>query len=107
MLLQAINLLDVWYEFSKQGRTPNFRGVLELINKAKVSDDEENYSELDDLMYQLPEDHPARITYKKVCTGAADTICSIIIPANARLAYLQNPKVLRILDKEALGENEK
>ncbi|MCD7744120.1 MAG: type IV secretory system conjugative DNA transfer family protein [Lachnospiraceae bacterium] len=108
MLLQAI-FLYVWYEFPKQGRTPNFRGVLELLNKAKVSDDEENHSELDDLMYQLPEDHPALITYKKVCTGAADTIRSIIISANARLAYLQNPKVLRIMDNDdidipAMGE---
>jgi len=108
MLLQSI-FLYVWYEFPKQGKVANFRGVLELLNKAKVSGDEENGSELDNLMYQLPEDHPALITYKKVCTGAADTIRSIIISANARLAYLQNPKVLRILDHDdmnipAMGE---
>lgn len=55
------------------------------------------------------EDVTKLITYKKVCTGAADTIRSIIISANARLAYLQNPKILRILDNDdidipAMGE---
>jgi len=108
MLLQAL-FLYVWYEFPKQGRTPNFRGVLELLNLAKVSEGADNRSELDNLMYQLPDDHPALIAYKKVCTGAADTIRSIIISANARLAYLQNPKILHILDRDdmnipAMGE---
>lgn len=108
MYLQAV-FSYVWYEYPKQGKTPNFQGVLELLNKAKVSEEEDKLSELDELMYGLPEGHPALVAYKKVCSGAADTVRSILISANARLAYLQNPKVLRLLDHDdidipAIGE---
>ncbi len=99
----------VWYEYPKQGKKANFYGVLELLNKAKIPEDETEMSELDELMYCLPENHPALITYKKVRIGATDTVRSIIISANSRLAYLQNPKILRILDHDdmdipAMGE---
>lgn len=108
MYLQSI-MLYVWYEYPKQGKEANFRGVLELLNKAKIPESENELSELDELMYRLPEDHPALVSYKKVCTGAADTVRSIIISAHSRLAYLQNPRVLRLLDKDeidiaAMGE---
>lgn len=99
MYLQSL-MYYVWYEFPKQGRTANFRGLLELLNKAKIPENEKEQSELDVLMNALPEDHPALIAYKKVRVGAVDTVRSIIISANSRLAYLQNPKVLRILDKD-------
>lgn len=108
MFLQAI-MFYVWYEFPKQGKTPNFRGVLELLNKARISDDSKETSELDRIMYALPLSHPARLNYEKVCSGAADTIRSIIISAHSRLAYLQNESILRILDHDdmdipSLGE---
>lgn len=108
MFLQAI-MFYVWYEFPKQGKTPNFRGVLELLNKARISDDSKETSELDRIMYALPFSHPARLNYEKVCSGAADTIRSIIISAHSRLAYLQNESILRILDHDdidipSLGE---
>lgn len=97
MYLQAI-MLYVWYEFPKQGKNANFRGVMELLNKAEIPENEKELSELDKLMFRLPQNHPALINYKKVRSGAADTVRSIIISANSRLAYLQNEKVLRILD---------
>ncbi len=108
LILQAL-FLYVWYEFPKQGRTPSMRGVLELLNKEKVPDKSSEKSELYNIMYALPKDHPALVAYKKVRAGAADTIRSIVISAQARLAYLQNPKVLHILDHDdmnisALGE---
>ncbi len=113
MLLQAV-FLYVWYEFPKQGKTASFRGVLDLLNMAQVSGSSragaaKTGSDLDKLMYALPENHPALITYKKVHVGAADTIRSLIISANARLAYLQNSKILHILDRddmhlESIGE---
>lgn len=108
MFLQAI-MFYVWYEFPKQGKIPNFRGVLELLNKARISDDSKEISELDRIMYALPLSHPARLNYEKVCSGAADTIRSIIISAHSRLAYLQNESILRILDHDdmdipSLGE---
>ena len=99
MYLQAI-MYYVWYEYPKQGKTPNFRGVLDLLNKAKIPENEKELSELDVLMYALPEDHPALINYNKVRRGATDTVRSIIISANSRLAYMQNEKVLRILDHD-------
>lgn len=101
MLLQSL-MYYVWYEYPKQGKTANFRGLLELLNKAQVQENPKEQSELDKLMFQLPENHPALITYKKVKSGAADTIRSIIITANSRLSYLQNPNVLRILDKDEI-----
>ena len=102
MYLQAI-MYYVWYEYPKQGKTPNFRGVLDLLNKAKIPENEKELSELDMLMYKLPEDHPALINYNKVRRGATDTVRSIIISANSRLAYMQNEKVLRILDHDDIN----
>ena len=99
MYLQAI-MYYVWYEYPKQRKTPNFRGVLDLLNKAKIPENERELSELDVLMYALPEDHPALINYNKVRRGATDTVRSIIISANSRLSYMQNEKVLRILDHD-------
>ena len=57
-------------------------------------------SELDSLMYKLTPDHPALVSYKKVRSGAVDTVRSIIISVNARLAYMQNEDLLRILDHD-------
>ena len=102
MYLQAI-MYYVWYEYPKQGKTPNFRGVLDLLNKAKIPENEKELSELDMLMYALPEDHPALINYNKVRRGATDTVRSIIISANSRLSYMQNEKVLRILDHDDIN----
>ena len=100
MLLSAL-MKYVWYEHPRVGRTPSFRGVLELLNQAKVSDEGEE-SDLDKIMYALPPDHPALVDYKKVASGAADTIRSIIISAHSRLAYMQSPKVLRLLDNDEM-----
>ena len=90
----------VWYESPKHGRKANMREVLRLLNMAKVAEKEGEKSPLDELMYVLPEDHPARVAYEKVRSGAKDTIRSIIISAHARLAFLQNPEILRILDDD-------
>ena len=38
----------------------------------------------------------------KVVRGAGDTVRSIIISANSRLALLENPQILRILSKDDL-----
>ena len=90
----------VWYESPKHGRKANMREVLRLLNMAKVAEKEGEKSPLDELMYVLPEDHPARVAYEKVRSGAKDTIRSIIISAHARLAFLQNPEILWILDDD-------
>ena len=50
----------------------------------------------------LGEHHPAYRQYMKVVRGAGDTVKSIIISVNSRLALLENPQILRILSKDDL-----
>jgi len=50
----------------------------------------------------LGSNHPAVKQYKKCMRGAGDTVRSIIISANSRLAFLENKKVLRILSKDEM-----
>ncbi|MSS13851.1 VirD4-like conjugal transfer protein, CD1115 family [Porcincola intestinalis] len=108
LYLQAI-MSYVWYECPKHGKPATIREMMDLLNKAKVAEKAGDLSELDQMMEVLPDDHPARVAYLKVRSGAKDTIRSIIISAHARLAYLQNPKILKILDHDdidirAIGE---
>ena len=108
LYLQAI-MSYVWYECPKQGKKATIREMMELLTEAKVAENAGDLSELDQKMNILPDDHPAKVAYLKVRSGAKDTIRSIIISAHARLAYLQNPKVLKILDHDdidirAIGE---
>ena len=108
LYLQAI-MSYVWYECPKKGKDATIREMMDILTKAKVAEKSGDLSELDRMMNVLPDDHPAKIDYLKVASGAKDTIRSIIISAHARLAYLQNPKVLKILDHDdmnirAIGE---
>jgi len=47
--------------------------------------------------------HPAVKQYNKCMRGAGDTVRSIIISANSRLAFLENKQVLRMLSKDELN----
>lgn len=51
----------------------------------------------------LGANHPAVKQYKKCMRGAGDTVRSIIISANSRLAFLENRKILRILSKDEMN----
>ena len=46
------------------------------------------------------------IQYNKVVRGAGDTVRSIIISANARLGILENPQILRVLDRDEMDIEE-
>ncbi|MCX4325236.1 MAG: type IV secretory system conjugative DNA transfer family protein, partial [Lachnospiraceae bacterium] len=46
--------------------------------------------------------HPAVKQYNKCMRGAGDTVRSIIISANSRLAFLENKQVLRLLSRDDL-----
>lgn len=50
----------------------------------------------------LGANHPAVKQYNKCMRGAGDTVRSIIISANSRLAFLENKQVLRLLSKMSL-----
>lgn len=104
MILQAL-FFFVWMEYPPAKR--NIGSVMELLSMAKAPTKDEP-SELDIRMEvlatksPLKDNHPAVRQYRKVMRGAGDTIRSIIISANARLAKLENQKVLHLLSKDEL-----
>lgn len=103
LLLQAL-FLYVWMECPPEER--NFRMVLKLLGEAEVTADG-SPSSLDRRFRKLEREkgssHPAVVQYNKVVRGAGDTVRSIIISANARLGVLENPQILRILDKDEIN----
>jgi type IV secretion system protein VirD4 len=105
MFLQAL-FYYVWLEVPKNER--NFETVLKLMGKAEVKE-QGKPSQLDAIMSVLEEtsplgaNHPAVKQYKKCMRGAGDTVRSIIISANSRLAFLENRKILRILSKDEMN----
>lgn len=104
MFLQAL-FYYVWLEMPPNRK--NFQSVLDLLSEAEV-DAKGNDSKLTKKMKQLAktsklkQNHPAYKQYIKVIRGAGDTVRSIIISANSRLALLENPQILRILSKDDL-----
>lgn len=104
MFLQAV-FYYVWLEMPPNRK--NFQSVLDLLSEAEV-DAKGNDSKLTKKMKQLAktsklkQNHPAYKQYMKVIRGAGDTVRSIIISANSRLALLENPQILRILSKDDL-----
>lgn len=105
LFLQAI-FYYVWMEEPLNRR--NFETVLELLGEAEVTGENQK-SKLDRRMERLEKtsklgsNHPAVKQYKKCIRGAGDTVRSIIISANSRLAFLENPKVLRLLSKDEMN----
>lgn len=104
MLLQAL-FYYVWLELPVNQK--NFQSVLKLLSEAEVNDKKD--SKLTIRMKRLAEtstlgeNHPAYRQYMKVVRGAGDTVRSIIISANSRLALLENPQILRILSKDDIN----
>lgn len=104
MFLQAL-FYYVWLEMPPNRK--NFQSVLDLLSEAEV-DAKGKDSKLTKKMKQLAktsklkQNHPAYKQYMKVIRGAGDTVRSIIISANSRLALLENPQILRILSKDDL-----
>lgn len=113
MFLQSL-FLFVWMEGEKFGYPKNFNSVMDLLGMAEVHDDEnaQKNSPLNKLFDRLVEEtkndknggekHPAYIKFKKSVGGAADTVRSIIISANARMTIFENSEVRRLLEKDEL-----
>lgn len=105
LLLQAV-FYYVWLEEPPARR--NFETVLKLLGEAEVTE-QNKPSRLDVRMKFLEESsplgasHPAVKQYNKCMRGAGDTVRSIIISANSRLAFLENKQVLRILSRDDLN----
>ncbi|MBS6466603.1 MAG: type IV secretory system conjugative DNA transfer family protein [Clostridium sp.] len=96
MFLQAL-MYYVWMECPKSEQTMN--KVLDLLALAEY-DEEGNATELDAMMDLLDDGHPAKVNYNRVMRGAGDTVRSIIISANARLAPFDNPDLRRIFSRD-------
>lgn len=105
LFLQAI-FYYVWLEEPPSRR--NFETVLQLLSEAEVKE-QNKPSNLDARMKFLEEtsklgaSHPAIKQYNKCMRGAGDTVRSIIISANSRLAFLENKQVLRLLSRDDLA----
>lgn len=108
ILLKSLFML-VWMEAGTryvQGRPKTMETVMWLLNQASV--DDRGHSELDKywsdikLFHPLKENHPAWISFHKVMVGAADTIRSIIITANARMKVFENKELKRVLSGDDL-----
>ena len=103
LFLQAL-FYYVWMEMPP-GRK-NIVSVLELLAEAKREKDEP--SRLDRRFELLARtnpsggDHPAVRQYLKVMDGADNTIKSIIISVNARLAFLENKDIKELLETDEL-----
>ncbi len=104
LFLQAL-FYYVWLEEKPARR--NFSTVLKLMGEAEVME-KGKPSPLDVRMKLLEEtstlgaNHPAVKQYNKCMRGAGDTVRSIIISANSRLATLENKQVLRMLSRDDL-----
>ncbi len=105
LFLQAI-FYYVWMEERPVRR--NFETVLRLLSEAEVAEPNKP-SKLDVRMKFLEENsplganHPAVKQYNKCMRGAGDTVRSIIISANSRLAFLENKQVLRMLSRDDMN----
>lgn len=104
LFLQAI-FYYVWLEEPPARR--NFESVLQLLGEAEVT--EQNKPSRLDVRMKFLEDtsklgsaHPAVKQYNKCMGGAGDTVRSIIISANSRLAFLENKQVLKLLSRDDL-----
>jgi len=102
----AYGLYYVWLEEKPAKR--NFASVLKLMEEAEVT--EKGKPSMPDTGMKfleaaspLKDNHPAVKQYNKCMRGAGDTVRSIIISANSRLATLENKQVLRMLSRDELN----
>ena len=99
LYLQSL-LFYVWMEVP--GGT--ISDVLDLMAKAQAEEGEE--SELDEIFDELEikkgSSHPAVRKYREAVAGAEDTIRSVIVCANSRMAFLDTQKVKSIFNKDEM-----
>lgn len=93
----------------KVSKLHNVRAVMELLKYAEFKEDPATGAKMDSVLDKIMENlerkntnHKAVLNYNKVMLGAADTVRSIIISANARLAPIQSEAILQILDDDEI-----
>lgn len=113
MLLQAI-FQYVWREGVLNEETGevehNIGAVLQLMNEADFKEDPRTGQKMDSLLDKRMDKlelknpkHPAVLKYNKVMRGAADTVRSIIISANSRLAPLENEEIISLMSEDEIN----
>lgn len=99
LYLQSL-LFYTWMEVP----SGNMNTVLDLMSKAQCEDGEE--SELDEIMTDLEiqkgSSHPAVRKYREAVAGAEDTIRSVIVCANSRMAFMDTEKVRGLFEKDEM-----
>lgn len=87
----------------------NIGAVLQLLNEADFKEDPRSGAKLDSLldlrMNRLEKEdpsNPAVLKYNKVMRGAADTVRSIIISANSRLAPVENEDIIELMSSDEI-----
>lgn len=87
----------------------NVRAVMALLKYAEFREDPRTGAKLPSTLDVIMEDlekrvpnHKAVLNYNKAMRGAADTVRSIIISANARLAPVETEAVLSVLDDDEM-----
>ena len=120
-LFFASLFLYVWLAPQMEGKR-NIGSVIDLLGEAKTSENPKEKSALDVRMEELTKTeldlknpdtgetyhysgrkHPAYDTYQRMIAGAADTVRSIYISANTRMAFLQNsPEILDLLSGDEM-----
>ena len=124
VLLQAL-IYYVWYIFRGEKKKMNFRTVMELLKKAEFEMDPETLtkkeSELDRMFSALERSEQKRMAqeqaegkipkpmcpaidkYNSVMRGAADTVKSIVITLDMRLANLHIEELLDLLSEDEIN----
>lgn len=85
---------DITGEFITLHR--DWSSVLTLLEEAHFSPDPKIPPRLDERMFSLPPNHPARRTYEKYRGGADETIRSIVLTADARMEPFYTPEIINI-----------
>lgn len=87
----------------------NVRAVMELLKFAEFKEHPKTGAKLDSTLDIIMKDlekrepnHKAVLNYNKVMRGAADTVRSIIISMNSRLAPVESEAILSILDDDEI-----
>lgn len=100
-LLQALSFF-VWYELPENEQ--NFSTILELLRKAEIREDEENYeSDLDRIFRRLAQTKPDHIALKQYAIfkqSTGKTAKSILISTSVRLAVFNIQSLANITAKD-------
>ena len=97
----------IWYEAPEDEK--NFTTLLEMINASEAREDDEDFQNPVDLMFERLEEkdpeHFAVKQYKKYKLAAGKTAKSILVSTAVRLAAFNLPEIARVTEKDEMFLN--